>query len=39
MSTPNYDAREVLETFVATLGRPTDEFVRDVRDSPTPRTS
>jgi hypothetical protein len=32
MSAPNYDAREVLESFVAALGRSSDEFVRDARE-------
>jgi hypothetical protein len=32
MSAPNYDAREVLESFVTALGRPCDDFVRDARD-------
>jgi hypothetical protein len=37
MSAPNYDAREVLERFVATLGRPGDEIVRDARDLAHPK--
>lgn len=37
MSAPNYDAREVLESFVATLGRPTDEFVRDASELAHPK--
>ena len=37
MSAPNYDARKVLESFVATLGRASGEFVRDVRELAHPK--
>src|SRR5262245_66182883 len=37
MSAPNYDAREVLESFVATLGRASGEFVRDARELAHPK--
>src|SRR5262245_7253020 len=37
MSAPHYDAREVLESFAATLSRPSDEFVRDARELAHPK--
>jgi len=37
MNTPEYDARDVLQKFVATLGAPADAVIRDAADLAHPK--